>query len=69
MSRTEGWGSLKEVNVKIVCEFGSSWSKVCFCINFELEGLEIIFNKVKWIAIVILYLGHICQKIELINLN
>ena len=24
MSRTEGWGSLKEVNVKIVCEFGSS---------------------------------------------
>jgi hypothetical protein len=24
MSRTEGWGSLKGVNVKIVCEFGSS---------------------------------------------
>ena len=23
MSRTEGWGSLKGVNVKIVCEFGS----------------------------------------------
>ncbi|MGL5962116.1 MAG: hypothetical protein ACRCZ0_09240 [Cetobacterium sp.] len=24
MSKTEGWGSLKGVNVKIVCEFGSS---------------------------------------------
>jgi hypothetical protein len=23
MSKTEGWGSLKGVNVKIVCEFGS----------------------------------------------